>query len=136
MIALSITFWIFCSFSSFGTMILLFWFLIFKLLSINKPYDLFIFSFSSDINLFSKNFSFLFFFYFCAIWYPVSFIIQSINYSLIFNRGFIIFVPYIVYIKYSISQKRLEKSGFLLNLISELPNMFLSKISFRTWPKK
>jgi hypothetical protein len=30
-----------------------------------------------------------------------------------------------------ISQKRLEKSGFLLNLISELPNMFLSKISFR-----
>jgi hypothetical protein len=50
-IALSITFWIFFSFSSFGTMILLFWFLIFKFLSIIKPYDLFIFSFSSDFNI-------------------------------------------------------------------------------------
>jgi hypothetical protein len=38
-IALSITFWIFFSFISFGTIILLFWFLIFKLLSIIKPYD-------------------------------------------------------------------------------------------------
>jgi hypothetical protein len=37
-----------------------------------------------------------------------------------FNRGFIIFVPYIAYIKYIISQKQLETSGFLLNLISEL----------------
>jgi hypothetical protein len=43
---------------------------------------------------------------------PVPFIIQSIKYSLIFNRGFIIFVPYIVYVKYIISQKRLEKVDF------------------------
>ena len=58
---LSITFWIFFSFSSFGTMILLFGFLIFKLLSIIKPYNLFIFSFSSDLNFFTKNFGFYFF---------------------------------------------------------------------------
>jgi hypothetical protein len=42
---------------------------------------------------------------------------------MVFNRGFISFVRYIVYFKYIIYQKRLEKSGFLLNLISELPKM-------------
>ena len=41
LIGLRISFWIFFSFSSFGTMILLLWFLIFKLLSIFKPNDFF-----------------------------------------------------------------------------------------------
>ena len=44
-------------------------------------------------------------------------------------EGFVQFEPYIVCFKYIIFQKRLEKSGFLLNLISESPNMFLSKMS-------
>jgi hypothetical protein len=33
-----------------------------------------------------------------------------------FNKGLIFFYPYIVCFKYVISQKRLEKRGFLLNL--------------------
>ena len=33
----------------------------------------------------------------------------SIKYSLIINKGIIVFIPYIVYFKYIISQKRLEK---------------------------
>jgi hypothetical protein len=90
-IGLPITFWIFFSFSSFGTMILLLWFLIFKLLSILKPNDFFIFSLSSDFNFLTK-FSGIDFFYFCLFWYPVPFLIQSIKYSLIINKGIIVFV--------------------------------------------
>jgi hypothetical protein len=36
---------------------------------------------------------------------PVPFIIQSIKYSLIINKGIIVLIPYIVYFKYIISQK-------------------------------
>ena len=59
-IALSTIFWLFFSFSSFGTMMLLFWFLIFKLLYIFNPNDLFIFSFSSDLNFFATCSGFYF----------------------------------------------------------------------------
>ena len=50
-------------FQLFGTMILLLWFLIFKLLSIFKPNDFFIFSLSSDLNFLTK-FSGIYFFIF------------------------------------------------------------------------
>ena len=65
-IGLRISFWIFFSYSSFGTIILLLWFLIFKLLSIFKPNDFFIFSLSSDFNFLTKfsGIDFFFFFYF------------------------------------------------------------------------
>jgi hypothetical protein len=73
-------------------MILLFWFPIFKLLSNFKPNDLFIFSFSSHLNFFTKL-STLIVFNSCAIWYQIPFSIQSIKYSLIFNTGFHFFCP-------------------------------------------
>jgi hypothetical protein len=81
------------------------------LVSIFKPNDFFIFSLSSDFSFLTK-FSGIDFFYFCPFWYPVPFIIQSIKYSLIINKGNIVFVPYIVYFKYIISQKRLKKVDF------------------------
>ena len=75
--------------------------------------------------------NFWYFFYLSPFRYRVPFIIQSIKYSLIINKCFVVFVPYIVYYKYITSQK----SGFLLNLISKLPNMFISKMSFSHNPK-
>jgi len=67
----------------------------------------------------------IYFFKVCPFRYPVPFIIHFI-----INKDFIIFVSYIVYFKYITSKKILDKSGFLLNLISELQNMFLSNMSF------
>ena len=120
MIDLCITVWLFFSFSSFRTIILLFWFQIFKLLSISKLF--FHLSFSSDLNVFTQFSGIDFYFSFAHS--DIQFL-SSIKYSLIFKTGFIVFVPYIVCFKYIIFQKRLEKSGFLL----KSPNMFLSKIS-------
>ena len=124
MIDLCITVWLLFSFSSFRTIILLFWFQIFKLLSISKLF--FHLSFSSDLNVFTQFSGIDFYFSFAHS--DIQFL-SSIKYSLIFKTGFIVFVQYIVCFKYIIFQKRLEKSGFLLNLISESPNMFLSKMS-------
>jgi hypothetical protein len=70
---------------------------------------------------------------------PKSFIIQSIKYSLIINKGIIVFVPYIVYFKYIISQKRLKKkwistiqawNNFLGSCSTESKNNILDKNIF------
>ena len=73
LIGLRIIFWIFLSLNSFGTMVLLLWFLIFKLLSIFKLNDFSIVPFSSDLNILTT---------FSGIYYFLMFVHSDIQFLL------------------------------------------------------
>ena len=75
------------------------YFLIFKLLSIFKPDDFFISLLSFDLNILTTFSGIDLFKTVCPL------ISSSIKHSLIINKGFIVFVTYIVYFNYIISQK-------------------------------
>jgi hypothetical protein len=53
---------------------------------------------------------------FCRFWYPVPFIIQPFKHSLIFSKGFIFFLPYIVFywghVLWSLKNYILDKNIF------------------------